>query len=752
MQRKTNTMPNNMNKLIIVSNKLPYEIISQNGKAGITEKTGGISGSLYAFYNYLQCCWVGWTGIENIELSSEDHEVISRKYEEENCFPIELEKEDILNYHHGFCNQTIWPLFHYFSQYSEFEPEYWESYRKVNRMFADKVLELAEKGDKIWVHDYHLMLVPAMIRESNPELSVGFFLHIPFPSFEIFRILPWRKEIIEGMLGADLVAFHSFDYERHYMSCIRRLLGHDSILNTVKIDERVIKIDNFPMGIDFDSIQKEASTYLSGTSEIRANRFGHLFGYRGGENKDGKLLLSIDRLDYTKGLPYRLEAYETFLRDNPQYLEKVSLALFVIPSREIVAEYQSQRRMVDELVGRINGEFGTMNWMPVFYYYRPVSREEMIELYTLSDVALITPLRDGMNLVAKEYIASRTDETGVLILSEMAGASKEMSEAIIVNPNNKPEIIEAIKLALTMPEAEQKARNSLIRKRLEIYNEEKWASDILNSLENVKKLQEVNLTKKISSSITDSFREKYKESSNRIIFLDYDGTLTGFHKDPQEAMPDEELYSIIRSLTGDKNNTIVIISGRDKETLGTWFKDFNELTFIAEHGVWIREPGEKWSMIEQIDKEWMEIIRPTISFYVDRTPRSLLEEKNYSLVWHYRDADPDLGVIRAWELKDELRDLVSNLNLEIMDGDKVIEVKNSGINKGRAAAQQLAKDSYDFIMALGDDWTDEYTFGSMPEEAITVKVGTKTTRAGFYIDSVESVRSLLKGLSEELVT
>ncbi len=742
-----------MSKLIIVTNKLPFEISDKGDQPCITERTGGISGSFNAFHNYSQCSWIGWTGNENIQLTDNQKDNIYRQYQKENCYPIELNEQEICNHHYGFGNQTIWPLFHYFTQYSELNPEYWESYKQVNRKFADKVLEVAEKEDKILVQDYHLMLLPAMIRGSNPDLSIGFFLHIPFPSFEIFRILPWRREIVEGILGADLIGFHTFDYERHFMSCIRRLLGIDNILNTVKLDERVIKIDNFPMGIDFEQIQKEAKNYLSITNEPRPEGFGHIFehqnsNYKDNKNNDSKLMLSIDRLDYAKGIPIRLEAYEEFLKNNPEYLEKISLALFVIPSREIVAEYQSQRRLVDELVGRINGEFGTMNWMPILYYYRQVNREEMIELYTLADIALVTPLRDGMNVLAKEYIASRTTGTGVLILSEMAGASKEMNEAILVNPNSKTEIVEAIKIALSLTDVEQKKVNSVLQKRLQIYNDEKWAYDIFKSLENVKKLQETNLTRKISEKIINGFKSKYKDNKNRIIFLDYDGTLTGFHNDPQKAKPDDELFKILSSLVADQRNNIVIISGRDKETLGKWFEEYDNITFIAEHGVWVKEPGMEWSMIEQIDNKWMESIRPIISFYVDRTPRSLLEEKNYSLVWHYRHSDPDLGEMRAWELKEELRDLVSNLNLEIMDGDKVIEVKNSGINKGRAAAQQLIKEEYDFILALGDDWTDEYTFGSMPEEALTIKVGTRTTKARYYTDSVESVRSLLKKLAE----
>jgi trehalose 6-phosphate synthase/phosphatase len=737
-----------MGKLIILSNKLPFEIIRNGEVPEITEKTGGISASLNAFYRHLQCSWVGWTGNENIPLNNAQKEEVYARYLKEKCHPIELEEEEILNYHYGFCNRTIWPLFHYFTQYSELNPEYWDHYQVVNRKFAQRVLELAEKGDKIWVHDFHLMLVPKMIRDANPELSIGFFMHIPFPSYEIFRILPWRRELVEGMLGADLIGFHNFDYERHFMSSVRRLLGYESILNTVKMGERVIKIDNFPMGIDFDKVQKEALACKSDPECKIAEGFSHLVRSEDKKKNGHKLMLSIDRLDYAKGLPIRLEAYEMFLREHPRYLEKITLVLFVIPSREIVAEYNTQRRMVNELVGRINGEYGTISWMPILYYYRPVTREEMIELYALCDIALVTPLRDGMNLMAKEYMASRTDGTGVLILSEMAGASKEMNEAVLVNPNNKAEVVNAILRAITMTEEEQKKNNSIIQKRLQIYNEEKWTTDIINSLENVKKLQETNLTRKLSRDITEVFTTIYKKASSRAIFLDYDGTLTGFHSDPQKASPDQELYDILHSLTKDKKNHVVIISGRDKETLGKWFGDFPEITFIAEHGVWVKEKGSDWTMIEPIDKAWMDIIRPTIKFYVDRTPRSLLEEKNYSLVWHHRDSDPDLGEIRAWELKEELRELVSNLNLEIMDGDKVIEVKNSGINKGRAAGHQLANGRFDFILAIGDDWTDEYTFGAMPPEAITIKVGTKSTKARYYTDSVETVRDLLKELVE----
>jgi trehalose 6-phosphate synthase/phosphatase len=352
-----------------------------------------------------------------------------------------------------------------------------------------------------------------------------------------------------------------------------------------------------------------------------------------------------------------------------------------------------------------------------------------------------------MNLPAKEYLASRFDQTGVLILSEMAGAAKELGESLIVNPNSRVDVANAIHQALNMSKKEQVKRNAALQKRLKIYNEERWANDFINSLEGVKKLQESNYTRKVTVPIIKKLVDTYKRSEKRIIFLDYDGTLTGFHNDPQKAMPDDELYGIMEKLTASKNNNVVVISGRDKETLSKWFrKYYDNLAFIAEHGVWNKNPGSEWAMSSQIDKEWMEIIEPVLQNFVDRTPRSFIEYKNYSLVWHYRHADPDMGQQRAWELKDDLKNYIANLNLEIMDGDMVIEIKNAGINKGIAALNKIGKNDFDFILALGDDWTDEYTFNAMPDSAFTIKVGTKTTAAKYYINDVKSVRNLLKQL------
>jgi len=734
-----------MSRIIFVSNLLPYKIQVRKKSVRLTPRIGGFSSGLKKFYEENHSAWLGATGIDNSKLNSPEKERVNDELSKLNCYPIYLGKKEKEKYLEGYSNSTIWPVFHYFSEHSSYRQQDWDIYQKVNERYFEKLVEIIKEGDRIWIHDFHLMLLPKMLRERFPEISIGFFFHIPFPSFEVFRLLPHRIEILEGLLGSDLIGFHTYDYERHFLSSVRRLLGLDTYFNQIRYDKRVLKVDNFPMGIDFDKYNNRATELLKETPEdlkcFRNEIEKHI--RHDGQNK---IILSIDWLDYTKGLVNRLKTFRTFLKDYPEYHSKVSLLFYVTPPNESISEFQKIKSELDEQVGRINSEFGAINWTPIYYFYTELNLDEIIEVFLSSDVAMITPFRDGLNLIAKEYLASRPDKKGALVISETAGSSKELGEAIIVNPNNRHEVADAIHKALSMPENEKIEMNTALRRRLSNYTESKWAADFVDALESVKKLQEYNLTRKINRKITDAIIERYQNTRKRKIFLDYDGTLQGFFKDPQDAMPDKELYDIIKNLTADESNQVTIISGRDKETLSSWFDGDWRLNFIAEHGVWYRQTEGDWKMMEAINKDWMEIIRPTLNFYVDRTPRSFIEEKNYSLVWHYRDADPDLGIQRSLELKDELQSLVTNLNLEIMDGDKVIEIKNSGINKGRAAQSRMGNKEYDFIMAMGDDWTDEFTFEAMPESAITIKVGTKSTRAKYYVENYKNIREILKKL------
>ena len=730
-----------MKRLILASNLLPVHITWQDEQFLIEKSDEQTIAGLQDFYSSFHPKWVGLTGFENRDFTNEEAKSLSAKLQSYNCLPVFPKSRDRNLYLHGFARNTLWPLFHYFTENVTYSEESWDAYVKINQLFAEKILEEIEDGDIVWIHDYHLLLVPRLIREQKPGVSIGLFCHVPFPSYELFRLLPWRQEIIEGMLGADLIGFQTYDHVRHFMSSVRRLLGVDSFLNRISLGERTLKVDVFPKGINYDRFRNK-SLEIHGEHPRWSLIQEEMQMFKESGQLE-KLIVSIDKLDYTKGIPQRIRAFERFLQTYPEYIGRVSLIVQAIPSGETSDSFFNLKAKVDELVGRINGNYGTITWTPVRYLNQTFTLDERIDLYSLSDIALILPLRDGMNLVAKEFVASRHDGSGVLILSELAGASKELHEALLVNPNDLDAIAEAICEAIEMPFDEQVRRNTVMMQRLQRYTVDRWASEFIKSLEGVKEIQEVNLTRKISITRMREIVAEYANSKKRILFLDYDGTLSWFKKDPEDAKPDEQLYHILEELTLDKNNTVVIISGRDKETLGRWFNQGWDIHFIAEHGVWLREPKGEWHMMEQIDNEWKESIQPLLEYYVDQTPRTFIEYKNFSLVWHYRKADPDLGLQRAWELKDELRTLTSNLNLEIMDGDKVLEIKYSGINKGRAALNKMGETNYDFIFAVGDDWTDEYTFDALPEKAYTIKVGTKTTKADYYIESVDLVREFL---------
>jgi trehalose 6-phosphate synthase/phosphatase len=636
-------------KFLIVSNRLPVQVGISDDEIEIKPSVGGLATGMLTVSESMESVWIGWTGVDHNNLSESQQEYITESLSDLNCLNVNLTEEQAALYYEGFSNKTIWPLFHYFTQYVVFEEKHWQAYKEVNQKFADVVLKNLSGVDKIWIHDYHLLLLPQLIKEQNPNVTIGFFLHIPFPSYELFRTLPWRMEIINGMLGADLLGFHTFDYERHFMSSVRRLLGYDININEIILPTRRVKVDNFPMGIDYDKFQEAALISSTQSKDSKSDTRKQLEMHH--ENKpDTRFILSIDRLDYTKGIINRLEAYEYFLKQYPEYIDKVTLVLLAVPSRIGVEQYQKMKSDVDETVGRINGEYSTFNHSPIWYFYRSMPFEDLVDMYNYCEIALITPIRDGMNLVAKEFMASKTNGLGVLILSEMAGASKEMAEAVIINPNDKAEIAAAIKKALEMTPEEQIERNSILQKRLRRYNVHKWAADFLNSMEKVRLNVEQSQAKKLTPELKTTLINDLLSTKERVLFLDYDGTLTGFRDTPNQAKPDTELYYLLESLSAKKGNTVVIISGRDKDILDEWFGKMN-LTLIAEHGVWVKSADSEWQMTEPLDSTWKSTIRSALDFYVDRTPGSFIEEKNFSLVWHYRKTDPELWAMRDSNLR-----------------------------------------------------------------------------------------------------
>ncbi len=736
-------------KIHIISNRLPYSIKhNDEGLYRLEPSVGGLATGMASIYKQYGGKWMGWMGQSSDKYTEKELDKLNTLFHHQDCLPIHLTEDEIHHFYEGFSNRTIWPLFHYFTQYADFKSEDWEAYIAVNQKFADVAVANIDDGDMVWVHDYQLLLVPQMIKQKRPNVTIGFFLHIPFPSFEVFRLLPWRNELIQGILGADLIGFHIYDYQRHFFSCVRRLLGYEVSFNQIMLEDRVVLSDTFPMGIDYEKFARAAEEIVGRVGDDQSPFQQELIKYYNrGDRK--KLILSIDRLDYSKGIPQRLHAFGRFLEKYPEHRGQASLVMVAVPSRSEVDHYQLLKKEVDELVGQINGKYGKLNYQPVRYFYRSLPFESLVSLYCSCDVALITPVRDGMNLVAKEYVASRVDTTGVIILSEMAGVAKEMGEAVIINPLDQENMANAIHEALVMPIDQQMDNIQTIRQRIRKYDVFKWAQDFVKQLEGVEDLQQAFYAKHINTRVRNGLTKRLKPAAKRAIFLDYDGTLKSFVKNPQDAYPDKELLALIKALAANDKNTVTIISGRDKETLGRWFEGI-PVNLVCEHGVWYRPLGEDWQMIAIVSNDWMKYIAPIMEEYVVRTPGSFIEEKNYSLVWHYRKAELDQSELRVNELRAALSGITSNHNLEIMEGNKVIEVKNGGINKGTAAQYVIKDEEFDDIVAIGDDWTDEYMFKGLPNDAVTIKVGVANTHANYKLESVNAVRKLLHYWVENL--
>lgn len=738
-------------RLLIVSNRLPITVEKKEGKLIIKESSGGLVSGLSSYLDSLKgssfpskanYVWIGWPGIE---IDSKDQDDLKSKLLiEYKAYTVFLSKNVMENFYQGFCNKTIWPLFHYFPSYAVYEEEFWNYYKLVNEKFLDAILEIIKPDDLIWVHDYHLMLLPKLIREKIPGIRIGFFLHIPFPTYEIFSLLPskWRVKILEGLLGADIVGFHTYDYTQYFLRCVLRILGVDSDMGNIIVDNSLVKADTFPMGIDFEKFQKsfENREVQNNLKELKKK-----LNYE-------KVILSIDRLDYSKGILHRLQGYEIFLEKNRQWFGKIILILRVVPSRIGVYQYRKMKKQIDEFVGRINGRFGSINWSPISYQYGFMPFNPLIALYSVSDIILVTPLRDGMNLISKEYLACRIDKTGVLILSEMAGSSKELGEALIINPNNKEEIAAAIHEAIEMPVKEQIRRNEIMQERIKRYDVVKWADDFIQKITSAGKDQERIESKLLNEIRIEQLLNEFKNAKYRLIFLDYDGTLVPFAKNPGLVKPGKKLLDLLCSLAKNKKTDFILISGRDKDTLQEWF-DIPGLEIIAEHGAWLKEknqPQGGWRIIKPLLNNWKPQIFSILEMYADRLPGSFIEEKEFSLAWHYRGAEPELASIRTKELLDHLLSFTANIDIQVLQGNKVIEIRNAGVNKGIAGLNWISKNRYDFIMAIGDDWTDEDLFKVLPESAYSIKVGFAYSHSKFYVRNHTKVIELLNQLAAAL--
>lgn len=718
-------------KLFIISNRLPVKAVEKDGSYIFTPSEGGLATGLNSLETDLEKHWVGWPGIatDDPELQAD----ITAKLAKFNFHPVFLSEEQVKNYYEGYSNSTIWPMCHYFFAFTQYKNSYWETYKQVNKIFADKTLSVAGEEDLVWVQDYHLMLLPGMLRQVKKELSIGYFHHIPFPSYELFRILPERAEILSNLMGADFIAFHTHDYMRHFISAVQRVLHLDFKLDEVQTDNRIVRVDALPMGINYDLFYNSS---LDTKTQISIKKLKKDFGQE-------KLILSVDRLDYSKGILHRLEGFELFLKEHPEFKGKVSMAMVIVPSRDTVDSYAGLKTKIDEMIGSINGKYSSINWTPVHYFYHGFPFEQLTALYHMADIALVTPLRDGMNLVAKEYVAAKRDSAGVLILSEMAGAATELSDAVIINPNDALQIERAIDEALSMPKDEQLARLKSMQEVISLQTVNKWADDFVRSMRAVRQRNKEMTAKFITKDNLKEIKSQYQAAKKRLFVLDYDGTLAGFKLRPKDAVPSAELLDLIKKLSSDAKNKIVINSGRDAETLQEWFGKFN-VDISAEHGAFYKEDGIWHNNLK--DTQWDKNLMAILNRFTRKTPKSAIEVKKTALVWHYRNADSWLAMLREQQLVNALITPCSKLKLQIMRGNKVIEIKSPDFTKGSEIKRILAKNNYDFIFAAGDDVTDEDMFASLPKSAVTVKVGSVSPRAKFALRAQTDVLPALESL------
>jgi trehalose 6-phosphate synthase/phosphatase len=721
-----------MSKLLIVSNRMPISAKVEKGAVSVAKSAGGLATGMRGPHEQSQSLWIGWPG-DVSKFDAGQREELERRMAELRMAPVYLSQAEVNRYYEGFSNGVLWPLFHYLTDKIKRDAwRDWKTYVEVNENFAEVVARSYEPGDKVWIHDYQLCLLPALVRKRVPHARIGFFLHIPFPSVEVFRILPWREHVLRGILGADLVGFHTHSYARHFAQSARHLLGLRGDGGVLEHGEREVRVDVFPMGVDAKSFAEKAEEpeVLDDVARLRAEAGGR------------KLLLGVDRLDYTKGIPRRMLAIERLLEREPSLRKKIRFVQVAVPSREKIDAYENYRRQLDEIVGRINGAYATVTAVPVHYMYRSVSEQQLVALYRAADVMLVTPLRDGMNLVAKEFIASRVDDDGVLVLSEFAGAAAELAEAVIVNPYDLDGMAVAIRRALDMTDDERRERMLALRRRVFGHDSYAWAQSFVDALEEPQHESD-------DAELPGEAQLKAiaRAASDLLLILDYDGTLVPFAGLPQLAAPDARLLDLLGRLARRPHTKVHVVSGRDRQTLDRWLGAL-PVGLHAEHGYWSRtSPDVDWVPLRPEPAPWKPKALAVMEQFTASTPGSLVEEKTSTVAWHYRMVDPELGDERANEIWHRLAKELEGMDAEVLLGDKVVEARTKGIHKGIVATRLVGEAPPGAVaLAIGDDRTDEDLFASLPPDGISVHVGSGRTAARYRLSDYAAVRAFLRGL------
>lgn len=609
-----------------------------------------------------------------------------------------------------FAERELYSLFHY-KQNEPPEPKAarkaWADYYKMNKLFADRILEIYKPGDIIMIHDYNLLLLPSLLRQRLPNVYIGFFLHIPFPSSEYYRCLSRRKEILEGVLGANMIGFQSYSYSRHFSSCCTRILGFDSSPAGVDAYGAHVAVDVFPIGINVAGTEQAAFSdpavdeKIKGIKELYAGK---------------KIIVGRDRLDSVKGVKQKLQAFERFLEQYPEWHDKVVLIQITSPSHmntEPGAEDKFLNKISD-LAAKINGLYGSLSFTPVQHFPQYISREEYFALLRVADVGLITSVRDGMNTTALEYVVCQKENSGPLIISEFSGTAGSLADAIHVNPWDLSGVADDINRALTMRLEWRKQQQTKLYKHVTVNDVQAWTNNYIKRL--LTNLE--SFDQSFATPVLDRAKvlAQYRAARKRLLMFDYDGTLTPIVKDPQSAIPSDRVMRTLKTLAADAANAVWIISGRDQAFLEEWMGHISELGLSAEHGSFMRKPhDESWENVaSEMDMAWQGEVMDIFQHFSKKTVGSFVERKKIALTWHYRRADPEFGAYQARECQRRLNASVARrYDVEVMTGKANLEVRPRFVNKGEIAKRLIEEygtgpdDMPEFVLCFGDDFTDE---------------------------------------------
>ncbi|KAF2312968.1 hypothetical protein GH714_002252 [Hevea brasiliensis] len=725
---------------------------------------------------------------------SEQDEVSQILLETFKCVPTFIPPDLFSRYYHGFCKQQLWPLFHYMLPLSpdlggRFNRSLWQAYVSANKIFADRIMEVINpEDDFVWVHDYHLMVLPTFLRKRFNRVKLGFFLHSPFPSSEIYKTLPIREELLRALLNSDLIGFHTFDYARHFLSCCSRMLGltYESRRGYIGLDYcgRTVGIKILPVGIHMGQLQ------------------------------------SVLRLPETETKV--AELIKQFVAEqHPEWRGKVVLVQIANPARGRGKDVKEVQAETYSTVKRINETFGRPGYDPVVLIDAPLKFYEKVAYYVVAECCLVTAVRDGMNLIPYEYIISRqgnelldkvlrlepcTLKKSMLVISEFIGCSPSLSGAIRVNPWNIDAVADAMDCALEMAEPEKQLRHDKHYKYVSSHDVGYWARSFLQDLERTCRdharrrcwgigfglsFRVVALDPNFRKLSMEHIVSAYKRTTTRAILLDYDGTLM-----PQASIdksPSPKSIDILNSLCRDKNNMVFLVSARSRNTLTEWFSQCEKLGLAAEHGYFLRLTRDaEWETCAPVtDTAWKQIAEPVMQLYMETTDGSTIEDKETAVVWCYEDADPDFGSCQAKELLDHLESVLANEPVTVKSGQNTVEVKLSahvdesvkcnrnsripefkmGVSKGLVAKRLLATMqekgmSPDFVLCIGDDRSDEDMFEVITSsvagpsiapraEVFACTVGRKPSKAKYYLDDTAEIVRLMQGLasvSEQTVT